>query len=89
MTDHTKLAELLGSIGWNSPNDAQWERLEEAMPEIEALFEAPVEEGYLGTVQRLEPKIHVIDAGAFYASAAISLRRIADCFEEVLRRAPT
>lgn len=35
-------------------------------------------DGYLTTVNRLEPDIHMIDAGAFYASAAISLKRIAD-----------
>lgn len=35
-------------------------------------------EGYLATVDRLEPVIHPIDADAFYASAAISLKRIAD-----------
>lgn len=35
-------------------------------------------EGYLATVDRLEPDINPIDASAFYASAAISLKRIAD-----------
>lgn len=35
-------------------------------------------EAYGETVERLEPDIHPIDASAFYASAAISLRRIAD-----------
>jgi hypothetical protein len=33
---------------------------------------------YLRTVDRLEPNIHMIDPGAYYASAAISLRRLAD-----------
>lgn len=33
------------------------------------------------TVDSLEPDIHMIDAGAFYASAAISLKRIADALE--------
>lgn len=33
---------------------------------------------YLETVARLEPEIAMIDAEAFYASAAISLKRIAD-----------
>lgn len=33
---------------------------------------------YLDTVGRLEPNIGMIDPGAFYASAAISLKRIAD-----------
>ena len=37
---------------------------------------------YLQTVDRLEPEIHMIDAGAFYASAAISLKRIADALEK-------
>jgi hypothetical protein len=41
-------------------------------------------EGYQGTVKRLEPDIHMIDAGAFYASAAISLKRIADAYETML-----
>lgn len=36
---------------------------------------------YLGTIVRLEPDVHMIDAGAFYASAAISLKRIADALE--------
>lgn len=33
---------------------------------------------YLATINRLEPDIAFIDASAFYASAAISLKRIAD-----------
>jgi len=36
---------------------------------------------YLDTINRLEPDIHMIDAGAFYASVAISLKRIADLME--------
>lgn len=39
---------------------------------------------YLGTVDRLEPEIAMIDAGAYHASAAISLKRIADALEEVV-----
>lgn len=35
-------------------------------------------DGYAGTVDRLEPEISMIDASSFYASAAISLKRIAD-----------
>jgi hypothetical protein len=35
----------------------------------------------LATVERLEPDIHPIDPGVFYASAAISLKRIADLLE--------
>lgn len=38
-------------------------------------------DGYLATVDRLEPEIHPIDASAFYASAAISLKRLADAAE--------
>lgn len=38
-------------------------------------------DGYLDTVKRLEPEIHMTDASAFYASAAISLKRIADALE--------
>jgi hypothetical protein len=33
---------------------------------------------YLETIKRIEPEIAMIDAGAFYASAAISLKRIAE-----------
>lgn len=36
---------------------------------------------YIQTVERLEKEIHPIDAGAYYASAAISLKRIADSLE--------
>lgn len=36
---------------------------------------------YLETIDRLEPDVAMIDAGAFYASAAISLKRIADALE--------
>lgn len=36
---------------------------------------------YLETINRLEPNISHIDASAFYASAAISLKRIADVLE--------
>lgn len=39
---------------------------------------------YLNTVNRLEPEIAPIDASAFYASAAISLKRIADSLEEII-----
>ena len=41
-------------------------------------------EEYLNTVKRLEPDIHPIDAGAFYASAAISLKRIADALDTII-----
>jgi hypothetical protein len=36
---------------------------------------------YLDTVSRMEPDIHKVDPGAFYASAAISLKRIAESLE--------
>lgn len=39
-------------------------------------------DGYVNTVERLEPDIHPIDASAFYASSAISLRRMADAAEQ-------
>lgn len=42
-------------------------------------------EEYLETVNRLEPDIHMIDAGAFFASAAISLKRIADSLEIITK----
>lgn len=35
-------------------------------------------DSYLATVDSIEPNVHSIDPGAFYASAAISLKRIAD-----------
>ena len=38
---------------------------------------------YTKTVERLEPAIAMIDAGAFNASAAISLKRIADSLQEL------
>lgn len=38
---------------------------------------------YLETVDRLEPDIAMIDVGAFNASAAISLKRIADALEKI------
>ena len=38
---------------------------------------------YLDTLNRMEPDIHPVDASAFYASAAISLRRIADSLERL------
>lgn len=37
--------------------------------------------GYLATIESIEPDIHTIDVGAFYASVAISLKRIADALE--------
>ena len=39
---------------------------------------------YLDTVARLEPDIVAIVDGAYYASAAISLRRIADSLEKII-----
>jgi hypothetical protein len=40
-------------------------------------------EAYLATIDRIEPEVAPIDAAAFYASAAISLRRIADAAEAI------
>jgi len=45
-------------------------------------------EGYLETVARLEPDIHMIDPGAFHSSAAISLKRIADALEKIVSLIP-
>ncbi len=42
---------------------------------------------YLATVDRLEPDISMIDPGAYYASAAISLKRIADSLEILAAKA--
>lgn len=39
-------------------------------------------DGYLGTVDRLEPDIHPLDTPAALASIAISLKRIADAMQE-------
>lgn len=38
-------------------------------------------DAYTATVDSLEPHIHPIDADAYHASAAISLKRIADVAE--------
>lgn len=38
-------------------------------------------DAYLATIDSLEPDIASIDPGAFYASAAISLKRIADSLD--------
>lgn len=40
-------------------------------------------DAYLNTIDRLEPDIAMIDAGAAYASAAISLKRIADTLGQI------
>lgn len=41
ITDHTRdIAEFLHSIGWASPCDAQWENLQNALPQIAALIAA-------------------------------------------------
>lgn len=34
-------------------------------------------------IESIEPDLHAIDASTFYASAAISLKRIADAAEEI------
>lgn len=39
-------------------------------------------DAYLYTIERIEPDVAMIDPGAFYASAAISLKRMADAAEE-------
>jgi len=35
---HIYIAELLYSIGWSSPNDAQWTKLRDAIPEIKEML---------------------------------------------------
>jgi hypothetical protein len=47
-----------------------------------------VQDDYQNTVARMEPDIASIDAAGFYASAAISLKRIADALE-VIAAKPT
>jgi len=42
----------------------------------------PVDE-YLQTIDRMEPDIHPVDPAAYYASASISLKRIADALEKM------
>ena len=44
--------------------------------------EAERVKAYQDTIARLEPEIWHIDASAYYASAAISLKRIADALEQ-------
>lgn len=41
---------------------------------------------YYETVQRMEPEIGAVDASAYYASAAISLKRQADAMERIASR---
>lgn len=48
----------------------------------------PKQDDYQNTVNRMEPDIVFIDAAGFYASAAISLKRIADALE-VIAAKPT
>jgi len=42
-------------------------------------------ENYVATIESIEPDISPIDATAFYASAAISLKRIADALEMLIK----
>lgn len=41
-------------------------------------------DAYLATIERMEKDITMVDAAAFHASAAISLRRIADALEQIV-----
>jgi hypothetical protein len=41
-------------------------------------MKSAIHDAYLETIERMEPEISPVDPGAFYASAAISLKRIAD-----------
>lgn len=40
-------------------------------------------DAYLNTIERMEPDIAMVDAGAAYASIAISLKRIADSLDRM------
>jgi hypothetical protein len=51
-----------------------------------ASLEKQCADAYLDTIERLEPDIAMIDAGAAYASIAISLKRIADALEKIAKR---
>lgn len=42
-------------------------------------------DGYIATIERMEPDINPVDASAFYALAAISLKRIADAAEKLTK----
>lgn len=42
-------------------------------------------QAYLETIDRIEPEIAMIDPAAFYASAAISLKRLADAAEALTK----
>lgn len=41
------------------------------------------EDVYMKTVERLEPALHAVDRDASLASIAISLKRIADSFDQL------
>lgn len=41
-------------------------------------------DAYLATIERMEPDLAMVDAGAAYASIAISLKRLADSNDEIL-----
>ena len=43
------------------------------------------DDAYLETISRLEPDVSMIDAGAGWASIAISLRRIADTLDRLVK----
>lgn len=47
-------------------------------------LKGPHKDVYLDTLDRIEPEIAFIDAAAYYASAAISLKRIADNLEYIV-----
>lgn len=46
-------------------------------------------DAYLATLARLEPDVAAIDVSAFYASAAISLKRIADVLAQNVSERPS
>jgi hypothetical protein len=37
---HEEIAEFLNSIGWKSPNDAQWTNLRDALPKLGEIISA-------------------------------------------------
>ena len=43
------------------------------------------DDAYLKTIDRLEPEVAAIDAGGGWASIAISLRRIADALDRLVK----
>jgi hypothetical protein len=68
-------AVLAAEKNWGNGNVWKVQELDKPSPEKMRV------DAYMGTINRLEPDIAMIDASAFYASAAISLKRIADAMQ--------